>query len=50
MPKAISSSSLQRRARTIAIILSLSKVIAPSYSCHAREGLVYIAIATPSSW
>ena len=49
MPKAIPSSSLQRRAYTIAIILLLSEVISPSYSYYIKEGLVYIAIITPSS-
>ena len=48
MPKAISSSSLQRRAYTITAILSLGKVISPSYSCCIKEGLVYIVIVTPS--
>jgi len=38
----------QRRVCVVAIILSLSKVI-PSYSYYIKKGLVYIAIAAPSS-
>ena len=49
MPKVISSSSLQQRAYTITVILSLSKVMSPFYSYYIKEGLVYVIIVTPSS-
>jgi len=40
MPKASSSSSFQQYARTMAAILSLSKVIPSPYSRYAKEGLL----------
>jgi hypothetical protein len=49
MPKAISSFLSQQYTRTMAVILSLSKIISPLYSCYTKEGLVYITIAAPSS-
>jgi len=45
MPKASSSLYTQRRARTIAAILSLGKIMPSLYSYYAKEGLVYIALA-----
>jgi len=49
MSKAISLSSIVWRARTIAAILSLSKIIPSPYSRYAKEGLVYIALVSPLS-
>ena len=49
IPKAISFPSSQQYTYTVTVILLLSRIISPSYSCYAREGLVYIAIETPSS-
>jgi len=49
MPKAISSLHAQRRARTIAVILSLSKIILSPYSRCLKKGLVYIMLANPFS-
>jgi len=49
IPKAPSSSQAQRRARTIAAILSPSKIIPSPYSRYIKEGLVYIALASPLS-
>jgi len=48
MPKAISFSSTARRIRTIATILSFSKIIPSPYSYYLKEGLVYIALVNPS--
>jgi len=49
MPKASSSSLFQRRARTVTAILSLGEIMPSLYSCCAKEGLVYIALASPLS-
>jgi len=53
MPSKVSkpSSSLQalRYARTVASILSLSKIMPSPYSRCAKEGLVYVALASPLS-
>ena len=49
MPKAISSSSIARRSRTITAILSLSKIIPSPYSRYAKKGLVYITLTSPLS-
>jgi len=49
MPKASSSSSFQRYARTMAAILSLGEVMPSPCSCYTKEGLVYITLASPSS-
>jgi len=46
MPKAPSSTLAKRRSCTMAIILLLGEIM-PSYSCCAKEGLVYIVIALP---
>jgi len=40
---------VQRYTRTITAILSLSKIILSLYSYCAKEGLVYIALVSPSS-
>ena len=50
MPKAISLSLTIRRARTIATILSLGEIILSPCSRYTKEGLVYIALASPLSW
>ena len=47
MPKASFSSSIACWSCTIAIILSLGKIMPSLYSCYAKEGLVYIALASP---
>jgi len=47
MPKASSSLYAQRRARTITAILLLGKIIPFPCSCYAKEGLVYITLASP---
>ena len=49
MPKASSSSSIDRCARTASSILSLGKIMPSLYSHYAKAGLVYIALASPSS-
>ena len=49
IPKAISSSSTARRTRTITAILYLGEIIPSPYSRCSKEGLVYIALADPSS-
>jgi len=49
MPKAPSSSQAQRRARTIAAILSLSEIILSLYSRCLKKGLIYIMLANLSS-
>jgi len=48
MPKVISSLYAQRRAYTVAAILSLSKIILSPYSRCLKEGLVYITLANLS--
>jgi len=48
MPPLRLLSSTIRRAHIVAVILSLGEVI-PSYSRYVEKGLVYIAIAAPSS-
>jgi len=50
MPKAISSSLTLRRARTVASILSLGKIMPSPCSRCVKKGLVYIALASPLSW
>jgi len=47
-PKVSKPSSTARRSRTVAVILSLSEIM-PLCSCCVKEGLVYVAIAAPSS-
>jgi len=49
IPKASSSLYAQCYTRTIAAILSLSKIILSLYSRYIRKGLVYIALASPLS-
>jgi len=49
MPKVSSFLYAQRYARTIAAILLLGKIIPSPYSYCAKEGLVYIALASPLS-
>jgi len=49
MPKASSSSSFQRRAYTMAAILLLGKVMLSLCSRCAKEGLVYVMLASPTS-
>ena len=49
MPKAISSSLTLRRARTVASILSLGKIMPSPCSRCVKKGLVYIALASPLS-
>jgi len=49
MPKALPLSLTACRVRTIAAILSLSKIILSLYSRCLKEGLVYIVLASPSS-
>jgi len=49
MPKASSSLYAQRRARTVAAILLLGKIMLSPCSYCAKEGLVYITLASPSS-
>jgi len=43
------SSSTARWSRTVAIILSLGGIMPSLYSRYAKEGLVYVALASPSS-
>jgi len=43
------SSSIARQSHIVAIILLLSEIILSPYSCYAKEGLVYVALASPSS-
>ena len=48
IPKASSSLSwVERRLRTISLILLLGKVMAIPYSRYVKEGLVYIALVSP---
>jgi len=49
MPKAISLSSIVRRARTIAAILLLGKIMLSPCSYYAKKGLVCIALVSPLS-
>jgi len=49
MPKVTSFSSIARRACTIAIVLSLGKIILSLYSRYTKKGLVYIILASPLS-
>jgi len=49
MPKASSSLYAQRRARTVAAILLLGKIMLSPYSRYAKEGLVYIMLVSPLS-
>jgi len=50
IPKASSSFSwVERRLRTISSILLLGEVMAIPYSRCAKEGLAYIALASPLS-
>jgi len=49
MPKASSSSQAQRCAYTVAAILSLGEIMPSLCSRCAKEGLVYIALASPLS-
>jgi len=48
IPKAVSLSSTVRHTYTIAAILSLSEIIPSPCSRYLKEGLVYIALASPS--
>jgi len=50
MPKAPSSSSIVYQFYTVAIILSLGEIILSLCSYYAKEGLVYIILASPLSW
>jgi len=47
IPKASSSLYAQQRARTVAAILLLGKIILSPYSYYAKEGLIYIMLASP---
>jgi len=49
MPKVTSLSSIARRARTIAMVLLLGKIILSLCSRYAKKGLVYITLASPLS-
>jgi len=49
IPKVTSLSSIARRARTIAVVLSLGEIILSLYSCYIKEGLIYIALVSPLS-
>jgi len=48
--KPLASSSIARQSYTIAAILSLSEIMPSLYSCCIKEGLVYVVLASPSSW
>ena len=48
MPKAPSSSLTVYYTYTVTIILSLSNIILSPCSRYIKEGLVYIALASPS--
>jgi len=50
MPKVTSLSSIARCAYTIAVVLSLGEIMPSLCSRCAKEGLVYIALVSPSSW
>ena len=45
----IRSTTLERYARTIVLILLLSKII-PTYSYYIKKGLVCITITAPSGY
>jgi len=47
MPKASSFSLIARRSYTVAAILSLSEIMLSPCSRYAKEGLVYITLASP---
>jgi len=49
MPKAPSSSLVERRSCTAAIILLLGKIM-PSCSYCAKEGLICVIITSPINW
>jgi len=49
MPKVTSLSSIAHRARIITMVLLLGKIILSSRSRCTKEGLVYIALASPLS-
>jgi len=49
MPKVPSSSLTLYYTRTVSSILSLGKVILSLYFYYAKEGLVYVALASPLS-
>jgi len=49
IPKVTSLSSTARRAYTVAVVLSLGKIILSPCSRYAKEGLVYIILASPLS-
>jgi len=44
-----SSTQAQRYTRTVTSILSLSRIILSPCSYYAKEGLVYITLASPLS-
>jgi len=50
MPSKVSKPSIAYWSRIIAVILSLGKIMPSLYSCYTKEGLVYIALASPLSW
>jgi len=43
------SSSIAHRSYTVAIILSLGRIMLSLYSRYAKKGLVYITLASPLS-
>jgi hypothetical protein len=47
MPKASSSLHAQRYTRTITTILLLGEIIPSPCSRYAKEGLVYVTLASP---
>jgi len=47
MPKASSSLYAQQRARTIAIILLLGKIIPSPCSYYAKKGLICVTLVSP---
>jgi len=49
IPKVTSLSFIAYYAYTIAIVLLLGEIILSPCSCYAKEGLVYIALASPLS-
>jgi len=50
MPKVTSLSSTAYRACTVAIVLLLGEIMPSPCSYYAKEGLVYVALASPLSW
>jgi len=48
-PKAIPLLSIVWRTRTITTILSLGEIMLSPYSHYIKEGLVYVALASPLS-